>query len=338
LFTDLRTGISRESRPDDYCMKVAGTWAADPGTPSPRWIEFLNTAMGGDTALVSYLQRVCGYCLTGSIAEHALFFLYGTGANGKSVFINTLRGIFGDYHTTAPIETFTVTHSSSHPTDLAGLMGARLVTAVETEEGRLWAETKIKALTGGDAISARFMRQDFFTFVPKFKLMVAGNHKPRMRNVDEAMRRRFHLIPFAVTIPPAKRDNDPADKLRTEWPAILRWMLDGCLQWQREGLNPPQAVINATNEYLESEDAVSSWITDKCETGTDKRAANALLYHSFKEWAEQTGEFQISQKALISKLLLRPRITKAPGTSLRSLIGIGLKPEPETQYDAWEGR
>jgi putative DNA primase/helicase len=338
MYTDLRTGISRESRPEDYCMKVAGTCANDPAAPCPQWIEFLNTVMDGDEALVSYLQRVCGYCLTGSIKEHALFFLYGTGANGKSVFINTLRGIFGDYHATAPIETFTVTHSSSHPTDLAGLMGARLVTAVETEEGRLWAETKIKALTGGDAISARFMRQDFFTFVPKFKLMVAGNHKPRMRNVDEAMRRRFHLIPFAVTIPPDKRDKDLADKLRDEWPAILRWMMDGCLQWQREGLNPPQAVINATNEYLENEDAVSSWIADKCEIGPSKRAANALLYFSFKEWAEQTGEFAVSQKALVGKLLLRHRITKAPDTSLRSLIGIGLKPEPEPQGDPWPER
>jgi putative DNA primase/helicase len=144
-------------------------------------------------------------------------------ANGKSVFISTLRGIFADYHTTAPIDTFTLSYASQHPTDMAGLVAARLVTAVETEEGKTWAEAKIKAITGGDAISARFMRQDFFTFTPQFKVMIAGNHKPRLRTVDEAIRRRFHLIPFTVTIPPAERDKHLAEKLKAEWPAILRW-------------------------------------------------------------------------------------------------------------------
>jgi putative DNA primase/helicase len=254
---ELSNGAIMPNNSMDYCMKVAGTDAAPPGTPCPLWLAFLDTAMNGDQALIAYLQRVCGYCLTGLIKEHALFFLYGTGGNGKGVFINTLRGIFGTYRTTAPIDTFTVTNSTSHPTDLAGLMGARLVTAVETEEGRPWAESKIKALTGGDEISARFMRQDFFSFTPTFKLMIAGNHKPRLRSVDEAMRRRFHLIPFAVTIPKADRDIDLVGKLKAEWPAILRWMIDGCMIWQKMGLAPPQAVIDATNKYLESEDAIS---------------------------------------------------------------------------------
>jgi putative DNA primase/helicase len=142
--------------------------------------------MAGDQSLIDYLQRVCGCCLTGLTKEHAISFLYGTGANGKSVFINTLRGVFGTYHTTAPIETFTLATSTQHPTELAGLMGARLVTAIETEEGRTWAESKLKTITGGDEVSARFMRQDFFRFTPTFKLMIAGNHKPRLRSVDEA--------------------------------------------------------------------------------------------------------------------------------------------------------
>ena len=151
-----------------------------------------------------------GYALTGVTVEHALFFLYGTGANGKSVFVNTIAAILGDYATNAPMDTFMATQGERHPTDMAGLRGARLVTSIETEQGRRWAESRLKALTGGDKISARFMRQDFFEFIPQFKLVVAGNHKPAIRTIDEAMRRRLHLVPFTVTIPPKQRDKTSA--------------------------------------------------------------------------------------------------------------------------------
>ena len=177
-----------------------------PAGKCPIWLQFLAEITGGDQNLQDFLQRMFGYALTGVTTEHALFFLYGTGGNGKSVFINTISGILAEYHKPAPIETFTASQSERHPTDLAGLRGARCVTAVETEEGRRWAESKIKALTGGDRISARFMRQDFFEYVPQFKLIIAGNHKPGLSSVDEAIRRRFNLIPFTVTIPPEKRD------------------------------------------------------------------------------------------------------------------------------------
>jgi putative DNA primase/helicase len=134
-------------------------------------------------------------------------------SRGGVITIDKRRG--GIYVLNTPIEAFTASNSTQHSTDMAGLMGARLVTAVETEEGRVWAESKLKAITGGDEISARFMRQDFFTFVPKFKLMIAGNHKPRLRAVNEAIRRRFQLIPFNVTIPEANRDKDLPEKLKT---------------------------------------------------------------------------------------------------------------------------
>jgi putative DNA primase/helicase len=229
------------------------------------------------------------------------------------------------------IDTFTVTNSPSHPTDLAGLRGARLVTTIETEEGRRWSEAKIKALTGGDEISARFMRQDFFSFTPTFKLMIVGNHKPRIRTVDEAMRRRIQMIPFNVTIEKDKRDPELAKKLKAEWTAILHWMVEGCLIWQQDGLNPPAAVIDATNQYLEAEDTVAGWVTEKCDLGKDKRAASALLFASFKEWADKNGEFAGTQRALIDKLLLRSSIEKSPDTHMRGLQGIGLKLEPEGQ-------
>ena len=213
------------------------------------------------------------------------------GANGKSVFISTVAGIFGDYHTTAPIETFTASHSDRHPTDLAGLRGARLVTATETEEGRRWAEARLKTLTGGDKVAARFMRQDFFEYRPAFKLMIAGNHKPGLRSVDEAIRRRFHLIPFSVTIPAERRDPELGEKLKAEWPGILQWMIEGCADWQEFGLAPPAAVTGATAAYLEAEDAVAAWIDDCCTRDVSAWETRAPLFASWKLWAEGAGEY-----------------------------------------------
>lgn len=298
---DLRTGVSHEPRREDYITKQGGCELAPEGAECPMWQKFLLKVMGGDKDMVDYLQRVCGYCMTGSIKEHAMFFLYGTGANGKSVFIGVLRGVLGDYHVTAPIETFTASHTSGHPTDLAGLMGARLVTAVETEEGRVWAESKLKAITGGDEISARFMRQDFFTFLPKFKLMIAGNHKPCLRTVDEAIRRRFQLIPFNITILEKERDKDLSEKLESEWPAILRWMVNGCTAWMKEGLNPPKAVVEATKKYLADEDSIATWIEERCEVKENYEDTFANLFKSWKEWAELMGEPIGSSKAFSGK-------------------------------------
>jgi putative DNA primase/helicase len=206
------------------------------------------------------------------------------------VLLSTVAGILETYQKTAPIETFTATNGDRHPTDLAGLRGARLVTATETEEGRRWAESRIKQLTGGDVVSARFMRQDFFEFKPAFKLFIAGNHKPSLRSVDEAIRRRFHMIPFAVTIPPEERDGELTEKLRSEWPGILQWLIDGCLEWQTEGLRAPQAVIDATAAYLEAEDAIASWIDDRCERDPSSWESSASLFASWSVWAERAGE------------------------------------------------
>jgi len=261
---DLRTGEQRQHQAENYLTKITAV-APDAACPTPTWLAFLDRVTGDDAELVGFLQRMAGYSLTGETTEHALFFLYGTGANGKSTFINAITDCVGDYHRTAPIETFTDSKNERHPTDLAGLRGARLLTAVETEEGRRWAETKIKALTGGDKISARFMRQDFFEFTPQFKLVIAGNHKPGLRSVDEAIRRRFHLVPFTVTIPPGERDTELSAKLKAELPGILAWTIQGCLDWQQGGLAPPKAVTDATAAYLKAEDATAAWIDDCCD-------------------------------------------------------------------------
>jgi len=230
------------------------------------------------------------------------------------VLIDTVAGILGDYHGAAPIETFTVSATERHPTELAALRGARLVTAIETEEGRRWAESRIKALTGGDTIAARFMRQDFFEFKPQFKLVIAGNHKPGLRSVDEAIRRRFNLIPFGTTIPPEERDPDLTEKLRLEWPGILAWMIDGCLQWQERGLDPPKAVTDATTAYLDAEDAMGAWLQECCAVNAHHSDTSAALYASWKTWAECAGEKPGSQKRFAQTLEARgfaPRRTKS---------------------------
>jgi putative DNA primase/helicase len=301
---DLHIGKLRSHCSADYMTKITAV-APDSKCPIPTWRAFLERVTGGDIELVGFLQRMCGYALTGATREHALFFLHGVGANGKSTFINVLTGIVGDYHRTAPIETFVASHTDHHPTDLAGLRGARLVTSVETEEGRRWAESKIKALTGGDKIAARFMRQDFFEFVPTFKLVIAGNHKPGLRSVDEAIRRRFHLIPFNVVIPPQERDDKLGDRLRAEWPGILAWMIEGCMQWQQIGLAPPEAVTSATEAYLQAEDALSAWMDEQCIRELDAWENTTTLYAAWKAWADKAGEYAGTMRRFAQTLEMR---------------------------------
>jgi P4 family phage/plasmid primase-like protien len=305
---DLRTGKTMPHERDKHMTKIT---AVAPAGDCPLWRRFLNE-ITGDTELQAFLQRIAGYSLTGITREHALFFAYGTGGNGKGVFLNTLTAILGSYAAIAPMETFVASREERHPTDLAGLRGARLVSSQETEQGRRWAESKIKALTGGDPITARFMRQDFFTYVPAFKLVIAGNHKPGLRGVDEAIRRRFHLLPFTVTI--TKPDRELPEKLRAEWPGILRWMIEGCLAWQRDGLTPPDVVRLATDAYLTSEDAVAQWLDEHCACDKSYAERSTALFSSWKSWAEIAGEFVGSQKRFAKPLKIAG--LPGPGTAL----------------------
>jgi putative DNA primase/helicase len=320
---DLRTGEIHPSDSLKYCTKST---SVAPGGDCQLWRQFLRQVTNGDDDLVSYLQRVVGYILTGSTREHALFFLFGSGANGKSVTINTVTGILADYARVAAIETFTATQGESHPTDLAGLQGSRCVTAAETEDGRRWAESKVKAMTGGDPIAARFMRCDFFQFTPQFKLLISGNHKPGLKTVDEAVRRRFHLIPFAVTIPEELRDKELPEKLRREWPGILQWMIEGCLEWQRIGLAAPEAVTKATADYMAAEDSLGIWIADRCENDRGSWTSAKSLFESWKTWAEGAGDFVGSAKRLAQNLEARGYL-RGRANQTRGFQGIRLKGE-----------
>lgn len=324
---DLKTGAIRPHERAERHTRLATAFIGGRRKPT-RWLKFLDDITAGDSALQNYLQRMSGYCLTGSTAEHALFFLYGTGANGKSVFVSVLSAILGDYTANAPMEAFMDTRNERHPTDLAGLRGARLVTAVETEQGRRWNEGKLKTITGGDKISARFMRQDFFEYIPQFKLLIAGNHKPVIRNVDEAMKRRLHLIPFTITIPPEQQDKKLLEALLSERDLILPWMITGCLQWQQDGLRPPPIVRQATEEYFEAEDAIRRWIDERCYLDSNAFTLSRELYADWRDWADANGEFIGSIKRLSSDLISKGFVQKRNNSGQQGFIGLRVLPRP----------
>lgn len=325
---DLRTGRLRAHDPADHMTKIT---AATPGGACPRWHQFLDRVTAGDAELYAFLQRVAGYALTGTTGEHALFFAYGTGANGKGTFLNTLAALMGDYAAIASMDTFTASRGERHPADLAMLRGARLVTAQETEEGRNWAESRIKALTGGDPITARFMRQNFFTFAPTFKLFIAGNHKPGLHGVDEAMRRRLHLVPFTVTIPAAERDPELPGRLKAEWGGILAWAIQGCLAWQRDSLAPAAAVRAATDGYLDAEDALGTWLAERCRRIGYGGTESSALYADWTAWAKAAGEEVGSQKRF-SQALEAKGYKKDPKARHATFLGIALDvPAPRTE-------
>ncbi|UFN48120.1 phage/plasmid primase, P4 family [Roseomonas sp. OT10] len=319
---DLRTGRMRLARPEDMMTRVAAV-APSREVPPDRWLRFLDETTGRDDALIGFLQRWCGYCLTGLTREQALLFGHGAGGNGKSVFLNTVAKIMGDYAAVAAMDTFTASHGEKHPTDLAALRGARMVVSSETEEGRTWAEQRIKQMTGGDPVTARFMRQDFFTYTPQFKLTIIGNHKPVLKNLDEAMRRRMNLVPF--TRKPAVKDAELEEKLKAEWPGILAWMLDGCLLWQRDGLMRPPVVIEATAEYFAEQDYFARWLAECCILDATLSTKPAALLGSFHQWCQANGEEVADNKRLRGMIERTPGLRYVSPCNIQWVRGIGLR-------------
>jgi putative DNA primase/helicase len=336
---DLKIGQLRAHRPDDYMTKLTGAGPAQ-GSDCPLWREFLDRIFAGDTDLIAFLQRALGYSLTGSVAEQMLFFLYGMGANGKSVLGNVARAAFGDYGVSIPMDALTITQFQQHPTELTDLKSARFASAIETDSGRRWAEARIKALTGGDKIKARRMRQDFFEFDPTHKLWISGNHRPRL-NVDYAIKRRFALIPFEVVIPKAEQDQKLAEKIiAAELPAVLSWMIEGALYWQMDGLAPPQKVLDATEEYLTSQDSLAGWIDDRCIADVNQFAETKDLFADWKLYAEQAHEYIGTERGLVTRLAERGfKRGHNPCRTARGLHGIGLKNPPQPKLPSpGEGR
>ena len=284
---DLKTARVRAADPEHRITKLTAVGPGNAGK-CPRWLQFLNESTGGDVELVDFLQRWFGYSLTGSVQEHALIFLYGGGGNGKSVFLNVLSGVLGDYATTASMDVLTASKYDRHPTEIAALAGSRLVTASESDEGRLWAESRIKALTGGEPLSARFMRRDLFTFQPAFKLALSGNSLPTLHNCGDAMRRRFNLVPFDKT--PAAVDLELGDKLRAEWGAILAWAVVGCAKWQQEGLGTAAAIEAETNNYFAESDHFGAWLESKCELDAESYEPATALFDAWNRYLVKIKE------------------------------------------------
>lgn len=298
---NLRSGKLREHRPSDLMTRIAPV-VFDPKAKCPTWWRFLNRAMRArhngqhrwsvDRDLAEFLRRMVGSCLTGITNDQVLFFLYGHGANGKSTFLNTVRELLGqDYAKQASYETLTQKKFGRQSTnDLARLQGARAVLSSEIEDGSQLDESLVKQMTGGEAITARFLYAENVEFIPKFKLLIAGNHKPVIRGDDDGIWRRMQLIPFTETIPEGERDSELPEKLRKELPGILNWALRGCRDWRRMKLRPPKAVRQAVDQYRSDSDLLGQWIDECCAVAPGATAKAGEAYSSYSRWARNYGQ------------------------------------------------
>ncbi len=300
---DLRSGSARAHDPKLLITKIARTgFVAD--AKCPRWEAFVLECMGGDHELAAYLQRVAGYALTGDIREHCLFFLCGGGANGKGSFVNTLVRLLGDYAKPGALDLLLEKRGEAHPTEQADLFGARLVSVQEVEQGKPWAEATLKALTGGDPIKARRMREDFWTFEPTHKLLVSGNHKPRARGGDDGFWRRMRVIQFEVSFK-GREDRTLGEKLAAEAPGILAWAVRGCLEWQRIGLAEPERVRSQTEAYRRESDSAGEFIDTRCVFAAGERLGKKRLRSAYEEWCEDRGDAPLGAKRFVEALRRR---------------------------------
>ncbi len=323
---NLKTGELRPHRRDELITKLAPV-KYDPDATCPTFEALLIRVFDGHVDLIRWLQKAVGYSLTGLTIEQVLFIMWGSGANGKSTLLNIISEVLGDYATTAAPEVFLAHRKDSHPTAIADLEGVRLVSSVEVDQGARLAENLVKQLTGGDPAKARRMRTDYSQFIPRFKLFLACNHKPTIRGTDLAIWRRIRLIPFNVTIPPKEQDKHFLDKLLPERSGILKWALDGCLAWQKDGLGEPPEVIEATEAYRAEMDVIAAFIADECVLSPTAHTTKDELYNAFKRWAEANGEVslaKISKRKLRGLLIEREGIDEDRTGDDRYWIGIGL--------------
>lgn len=261
----------------------------DASAECPLWLEFLNRIFAKNAALVGFIQRAMGYTLTGVTQERCLFICYGTGDNGKTVLLDVLQALMGEYGQRTSAETFMRRRSGSIPNDVAALKGARYVFASETEEGRGLAVALVKEVTGGEEISARFMRGEFFSFRPECKIWLATNHKPRISDSNRAIWNRIRLIPFLVTIPKAEQDRRLAERLKEELPGILVWAVEGCRDWRKGGLDEPAEVTAATESYRQEQDTIGEFLSQRCVLASKARVPVAALFEAYVAWSGDRG-------------------------------------------------
>lgn len=300
---DLRGGTLRPHDRLALCTRQTSA-PFDPAATCPRWERFLEEVFPGDGQTVEFVRLALGYALTGDTREHAAFFPFGLGANGKSVLLETIRFVLGSYAATAEASTFLAKRDEDGGVrnDLARLTGVRFVTAIESEEGARLAEGFLKSITGGDTVTARFLFKEFFEFRPQFKVWLATNHKPMVRGTDDGIWRRIRLIPFQQRFEGEKQDRDLTHTLRAEAPGILAWLVRACLDWQERGLGTPPAVAAATKEYREDQDLIGRFLAERCDVGPHEFDTAKRIYENFRRWCEEQGEKAWSQKAVGMRL------------------------------------
>jgi putative DNA primase/helicase len=322
---DLERGVLRPHQRADLITKIVPVDYM-PGATCPRWMAFLDEITGGRMMLKSFLQRTVGYVLTGSTQEQLLFFLMGPGASGKSTFLEALRMMLGDFAAQTDFSTLLGGSDTRIRNDLARLVGKRLATAAEVGRGQQLAEVVAKQITGGDMVSARFLYKEYFEFVPQFKLFIAANHFPRSSADDDALWRRILVIPFDVSIPPARRDKTLLQKLREELPGILAWAVEGCMTWQRDGLNAPTEVLNASRDRRDDQDSIGSFLNTFCILDPRKVTLATVIYAAYRTYCSDVGLFCESQRRFGSSLGKRGlQSTRHGATGRCAWIGIGLK-------------
>ncbi|WP_242300266.1 phage/plasmid primase, P4 family [Bacillus cereus group sp. BfR-BA-01448] len=324
---DLKTGKLLQHDRELGLTKITNI-SFDENAKCPEWLKFLDQIFLGDQALVEYMQRLIGYSLTGDISEQIMMFLVGGGSNGKSTFINTIKDLMGDYGKQAKSDTFIKKKETGANNDIARLVGSRFVSAIESEEGEKLADSFVKQITGGEPVLARFLRQEFFEFIPEFKVFFTTNHKPIIGGLDEGIWRRVKLIPFNLSLPAHKRDKRLPEKLSLEMPGILNWAIEGCMKWQQDGLKEPKVVAEATGKYKDDMDILAPFLDEVCYVEERENESIMIeakeLYNVYERWCFNSGERSLGNRSFY-RMLETKGFGKTKGTGNKTfLTGITL--------------
>jgi putative DNA primase/helicase len=333
---DLRTGELKPHTPQLLLTRIT-TVGLSPDDNHPRWTTFLNQTFNQDEELIAYVQRLAGLALIGDVREHVLPFLHGVGANGKGVLLLVLQGLLGSvdlggYAVSAPDGFLMAGRDGAHPTEIARLRGARLLICSEQTSGRRFDEAKVKRLTGGDVLTGRFMRGDFFDFTPSHLVVVASNHLPQVKEGGPSFWRRVRLIPFQHVVPEHDRDPDLHQRiLDTEGPAVLAWAVRGAMAVLSSGLADPARVRAATEDYRISEDTLASFVRDACQLDPAQWCEVAAFRQQYERHCTEMGADPLSAKALTMRLTSEYPIQQGrlSRPSRRIYRGIGLTTDPQ---------
>ena len=320
---NIQTGEFREQRQEEMITKIANV-VYDPSADCPLWKQFIREIMNYKTELVNFLQTAAGWAITGNIEEQTMFILYGSGANGKTTFLNTILFLLGNYGISTPTESFMKKSGDQNTNDIARLRGTRFVTTTEAEQGRRLSEPLIKKITGNDQMTARFLYGEYFNFTPTFKIFMATNHKPVIKGTDHGIWRRIKLIPFTTTIPEEKQDKSLELKLKQEASGILNWLLEGTERWRREGLKAPDVILNATDEYRGEMDVIGNFIKERCVQGKEYTIRIRELYKAYSDWCDDNKEHAVSERFFTMRLK-EMNFVQSRTSEARFWVGLALR-------------